>query len=160
MSNLPSPINNFFYYSFASSKFFFSPLDLNYCCAECLPIVYLFFYFFYGECCLMDWWISNLRFMRCAIYRLHLLIDLVVWVLFWWLYSHWMRLISDWTCPIDVSLIWNGILGILDGWHSLHCLVTWFNGSAALPPALGSPEAEFYMWWMIGFLECFFSFSF
>ena len=115
---------------------------------------------FYGECCLMDWWISNLRFMRCAINRLHLLIDLVVWVLFWWLYSHWMRLISDWTCPIDVSLIWNGILGILDGWHSLHCLVTWFNGSAALPPALVSPEAEFYMWWMIGFLECFFSFSF
>ena len=39
MSNLPSLINIYFYYSFAWSKFFFSPLDLNYCCAECLPTI-------------------------------------------------------------------------------------------------------------------------
>ena len=79
MSNLPSPINIYMYIYFL---FYYSLLHIY-------IYIHIFFQsswselllcwmppqnYFHGECCLMDWLISKLRFVRCAIYRLLLLI--------------------------------------------------------------------------------------
>ena len=113
MSYLPSAINLFFYlffyYSLLHPIFFVFQSSRSKLLLCWIPP----YNFFYSECCLMNWWMSNLRFMRCAICRLHLLIlnrHLLFEYYFWWLYCHWMQLICDWACPVDVSLIWNVIM--------------------------------------------------